>query len=309
MADVFAALADERISVEFDHAREDARRRAGAFAIAALFYLALAAALWLERSRVEVHALEIPVEVVIAPPPPPPPPPPVPERQKPPAMKKDLSVAPAYDAPKAGAADKESRDKTDEAKAAPAPEAPDRTAERAAGAEASAESPKPEAIVTPEPQSSAPPVPLLPQADEGDVPLSRPQGEAIAPAAPAKPRPAAGRAKFAVFASLPNVAFAAPAEKAPVAGGEGPAGYLNVVVGMIRAHLRKPPADRQTEGRGYGVIVFRLDSQGHLMDVLRTEGSGSAELDKAEMTALQAAAPFPPPPYLDNAIEYRYEAD
>ncbi len=309
MADVFAALADERISVEFDHAREDARRRAGAFAIAALFYLALAAALWLERSRVEVRrarnsrrggdrsASAAPAAASRA------------GAAKAAGDEEDLSVAPAYDAPKAGAADKESRDKTDEAKAAPAPEAPDRTAERAAGAEASAESPKPEAIVTPEPQSSAPPVPLLPQADEGDVPLSRPQGEAIAPAAPAKPRPAAGRAKFAVFASLPNVAFAAPAEKAPVAGGEGPAGYLNVVVGMIRAHLRRPPADRQTEGRGYGVIVFRLDSQGHLMDVLRTEGSGSAELDKAEMTALQAAAPFPPPPYLDNAIEYRYEAD
>ena len=175
---------------------------------------------------------------------------------------------------------------------APAPEAADTRAERAAGAADLGEAPKPQSSAAE--LSTDPPAPELPLADNGDVSASAPQGQVFTPAAPGKFLKPSGKGKL--FAALPSVDFGGATMKAPVAAGEGPSGYLNIVVGMVRSHLHKPQDTRANEGLGYGVIVFTLDSQGHIIDSWFVQHSGSSALDSAEFDAVAAAErQFPAP--------------
>lgn len=300
---MFSALAEEQIFHLPEHRREDARRRAASIALVALGYgLITVAALFERLAPVPVATLEIPVEVVIAPRPEPPPVPVLKQEEKPKPLERDEK--PAYDAPKAGVASKDDVDRKLDARPPPAPASPARSAEANSGAEGQAQGSKPEAAQAPTPFAAPPP---LKSAENGEIPEPAAETPSPAPAAPAKPRFAAGRGKL--FAALPNVEFGGAPIKAPVAGGDGPADYLNVVVGLIRAHLHKPNLARPVEGGGFGLIVFRLDLDGRIIDSWFSQHSGSPELDRAEMEALTSAAPYPRPPYMGRAIEYRFVVD
>ena len=301
---MFSALAEERIYRVPAPRRDDARRREFSLAGVGLAYVLAFVALMLSPHQiVPGPPLEIPVEVVIAPPPEPPTPPKV-EAPEPPKK----SLAPAYDAPKAGTAAHDDGDLKLDGKPAPAADAPDKSAERDAGAEAEATKPAAEAP-SEAPPTPAPPIPELKTAEEGEVPLATAPTPNPAPAGPTSPRAFAALGKSPHFSALPNVAFGGAPVKAPVAGGEGPAEYLNIVVGLIRQHLRKPRETAPPGGSPFGVMVFTLDSDGHLVTSWFVQHSGSPALDAAEQQALEAASPFPKPPYFNRSIEYHFTVD
>jgi outer membrane biosynthesis protein TonB len=308
---LFSALAEEPIFHVSEHRREDRRRRWLSLALVASAYGLIAAAMLLERSSaLPRQTLEIPIEVVVAPlqdPPQPKPPEPEPKAAEKPKAP-DKEDRPAYDAPKEGTARQDDViDRKLDDKPPPALEAPASSVQASPGAEGREQAPKPQASSEASPQSPQPLAPPLKAADDGELPEASAAAPSAAPASPAKPSFAAGNGKL--FAALPNVEFGGAPMKAPVAGGEGPAEYLNIVVGMVRARLHKPRLSRPAEGVGSGLIVFRLDGDGRIIDSWFVQHSGSAEYDQAEMEALTAAAPYPRPPYVGRAIEYHFLID
>jgi outer membrane biosynthesis protein TonB len=307
---LFSALSDEPIFHASEHRREDARRRWLSVALVASVYGLIAAAVLFEHlAPLPPVTREIPVEIVVAPPQeqkPPPKPEPEPklaEKPKPP----DKDERPAYDAPKAGTAREDDVDRKSDTKPPPAQEASVQSAEKAAGAEGQEQAPQLAALPQPAPQTPEPAQPPLKTADDGELPQASAAPPSEAPAAPSKPLFAAGKGKL--FAALPSVEFGGAPMKAPVENGEGPAGYLNIVVGLIRARLHKPHLTRTVEGAAFGLIVFRLGDDGRILDSWFVQHSGSPEYDRAEMDALTGAAPFPKPPYIGRSIEYRYRVE
>jgi outer membrane biosynthesis protein TonB len=303
---LFSALAQEQIFHPPRRRGEDARRQAASFALVALVYGGIVATLLLERlPPIPVTTREIPVEVIVAPPPQPAPPQPEPKRVEKPKQP-DREEKPAYDAPKAGVAKEEDIDRKLDAKPPPAAEAAARPAQASSGADGQ-QAPEPEATPDAIPDTPIDAPPPLKSAEDGEVPPPAAQAPSLTPAAPSTPRLAAGKGRL--FAALPNVEFGGAPMKAPVAGGEGPADYLNILVGLIHARLHKPRLSSPVEGAGFGLIVFRLNVDGSISESWFSQHSGSPELDRAEMDALTAAAPYPRPPYIGRAIKYHYVVD
>ena len=189
---MISALAEQPIFHVSEHRREDARRRALSVAIVALIYGGLAAALLFRNDGVTtVSTEEIPVEIVVAPPEPPPP---EPEKQKEePRKKREADLSPAFDAPKPGEAKEDNGDRPKDAKPPPAPEAPDKSAERAPSAQARDEAPKPEASPAPSPEPAEAELPTFEESENGELPLARPQAASPAPAAAPRPFTSAGK--------------------------------------------------------------------------------------------------------------------
>jgi TonB family protein len=93
------------------------------------------------------------------------------------------------------------------------------------------------------------------------------------------------------FGAPPPAAHAAT--ESPVIGGTPDTRYFTIVYGMIRAHLREPPAPGRSRG---GAIVFTVDESGNLVQRKVVTPSGWPNLDMAAMAAIAEAAPYPPPP-------------
>ena len=251
---------------------------------------------------------EIPVEIVPEPEPPPPPP----EAKEPPAPKpilKPVEEKPAYDAPRAGTADRDTDvvGKTEKEAPTPAPtpppdQTPDKPQDNPKPAEAAAkEETKPPDSDTPTPD--APPAPVA----DGDTPPPQ-----VAKADP-KP-PAAAPPKFSLpasaFTSVPDVDFGAPAMKSPVSGGQARARYLTMLMGLIRPHIHKPGGLLLKGANGAVDVYFAVDAKGRLTDRWVMNPSGSRELDAAVFDAIAAAQPFPPPPTgRPESLEFHYTAD
>ena len=330
---MFSALSEERIFSGSEHRREDSRRRWLSVAFVALAYALVVGAVFYQRAiEPPPQPEEIPVEIVVEQPPPPPPSPPAAqpapqptEAPKPP----DVDLTPAHELPKAGTAETDNGDKEKDAKAAPAPDAEDKTHDKLSGAEAKAEAPKPEATpepapspeptptpeasATPEPTPVETPMPDMKTTPDGEIPAAaasppKPQPESTAPPAPAKAEPPAGKSKFApMFAALPDVEFGGAAIKSP-GGGAARGTYLTIVYGMIMPRVHKPNDARSMVGRGHGAVVFSVDGQGRLVDRWIAEPSGSPELDRAVFNAIGAAGPFPPPP-ARGTVQLRFTYD
>ncbi len=296
---MFSALAEERIFAASEIRRGDVRRGIGSVLLVALIYGTVALVVLERREALPtLQSVEIPVEVVVAPPPSLPTPP---EPKKEPAPKPPERIEkPAYDAPKQGVADKDNGEKPLDGKPAPAPQASDKPSE-VAGAQGAVEAPpapgpaQPVAAPTDRRRRR---VRARPQ--DGDFRARRP----LLAAPGRRPRQAANVRRTA----QDGIRRRAPI-KAPVAGGAGPAEYLNIVIGLIRAHLRKPQETRIPGGMPYGVMVFVLDSDGRVASSWFVQHSGSPALDRAQADALDAAAPFPKPPYPGRAIEYHFLVD
>jgi periplasmic protein TonB len=255
---------------------------------------------WLWPHPAPTVVEEIPVEVVQEVPPPPPPPKPPEEKQKPPP-EQDLEK-PAYDAPAEQTKEqvnRESPDKTTEAKATPeAPPPPTPGAPPKADAPADAPHPPDEQNA-----KTAPPDHDLKPEPDGELPTDpNPKHEdnpaqAAAPGAPpAPPQKAPVGAPLPTIDDLPQYKFARSVEKAPIAGGNANSRYLTIIYGMIKAHLREGPALRLDLANKHGQVDFYVDEGGNLVGRKLTASSGSSDLDMAVMNAIAAAAPYPAPP-------------
>jgi TonB family protein len=246
--------------------------------------------------KVPTEVQEIPVEVVIEQPPPKPKPPQ--EKPKPPPAPE--VEKPAYDAPAAATKDdlnREAPDKTTEAKATPeAPPPP------VPGAPPKAESkaPAPEPAEQPKAESTPPAHELAPS-PEGELPAdANPKeespAEAAAPAAPPAPAKAPAGTPIPTIEDLPQYKFARSVAHSPIAGGNAESRYFTIIYGMIMAHLHMKPALLESSSRR-GMVDFYVDEGGNLVGHRLASSSGSENLDIAVMTAITAAAPYPPPPH------------
>ena len=256
---------------------------------------------WLWPRMVPTAVQEIPVEVVIEQPPPPPKPKPPEEKPKPPP-EPDLEK-PAYDAPAAPTKEKvnrESPDKTTEAKAAPeAPPPPN------PGAPPKAESPAPEPKPADQQKAdAAPPAHDLTPSPEGELPADMNPKEEVNPAEAAAPAaPVAPQSKAQVgtpiptIEELPQYKFARSVEEAPVAGGNAESRYLTIVYGKIKAHLHESPELHLDLANRHGMVDFYVDEGGNLVGRRLVASSGSPNLDIAVMSAIAEAAPYPAPPH------------
>jgi TonB family protein len=241
---------------------------------------------------------EIPVEVVVEQPPPKPKPP---ENQPKPPPQPDVEK-PAYDAPAAPTEEKvnrESPDKTTQAKAAPeAPPPPN----PGAPPKAESQAPAPEPADQPKAQT-APPAHDLTPSPEGELPAdANPKSEdnptqAAAPAAPAAPAKAPVGEPIPTIEDLPQYKFARAVAQSPVAGGSAESRYLTIVYGMIKAHLHESPALRLDLANKHGLVDFFVDEGGNLVNRKLVSSSGSPNFDMAVMTAIAEAAPYPAPPH------------
>ena len=72
--------------------------------------------------------------------------------------------------------------------------------------------------------------------------------------------------------------------------------YTKVIKGKIFSHWRYPLSAQQEFMQGNLLILFRLDSQGNLLDSKIVSTSGHEILDKQALEAIKSAHPFPPFP-------------
>ena len=238
---------------------------------------------------------EIPVEVVIEQPPPKPKPPE--DKPKPPPQQ-DLEK-PAYDAPAAPTKEKVNRqspDKTTEAKATP--EAPPPTNPGAPPAESPAPEPKP---ADQQKMRPAPPAHDLTPEPEGELPADtnpKPEDNPAQAAAPPRRRRTKRRSgrRYRQLRTCRNTSSHARSKKSPVAGGNAETRYLTIVYGKIKAHLHETPDLHLDLANRHGIVDFYIDEGGNLVGRKLVSTSGSQNLDIAVMTAIAEAAPYPAPP-------------
>jgi TonB family protein len=256
---------------------------------------------WLFPPKIPTAVQEIPVEVVVEQPPPPPPKPKPPQDQPKPPPDPEAEK-PAYDAPAAPTKEKVNRDspdKTTEAKAAPeAPPPPN----PGAPPKADSQAPTPEPADQQKAQTSPPAHDLSPS-PEGELPADanpKPEdnpSEAAAPSAPPAPAKAPVGTPIPTIEDLPQYKFARSVEEAPIAGGNAESRYLTIVFGMIKAHLHETPGLRLELANKHGLVDFFVDEGGNLIRRKLVSSSGSPSLDMAVMTAIAEAAPYPAPPH------------
>ncbi len=300
----FVAEPVERLDAPEPPTPAERRFHVVALIAAALFHLLIPLSFflyyWLWPLKIPTAVQEIPVEVVVEQPPPPPKPPE--EKPKPPPQP-DLEK-PAYDAPAAPTKEKvnrESPDKTTEAKAAPeAPASPN------PGAPPKAESPAPEPKpADQEKGQTAPPAHDLTPEREGELPADanppKPEdnpAQAAAPAAPlTPPNKARVGAPIPTIEELPQYKFARSVEESPVAGGNAKSRYLTIVYGKIKEHLHESPDLHLDLANRHGMVDFYVDEGGNLVGRRLVASSGSPNLDIAVMAAIAEAAPYPAPPH------------
>lgn len=69
----------------------------------------------------------------------------------------------------------------------------------------------------------------------------------------------------------------------------------NSYPGLVMCHLARVPRLR-ADTRGTALVQFSIGEGGRLASVRVTRSSGSPRLDRAALTVVQRAAPFPAPP-------------
>lgn len=120
--------------------------------------------------------------------------------------------------------------------------------------------------------------------------------EGAAGAAPAVPARVPPSAALPTAEDLPQYKFAREVEHLPVTGGNAQSRYLTTVFGMIKSHLRETPELHVDSANKPGVVDFYVDRHGNLVGRKLLSSSGSPNLDRAVMTAVTEAAPYPMPP-------------
>ena len=232
-------------------------------------------------------------------PPPPKEEPPPPKEEAPPPQA-SLDETPATDAPRAGAADRDTGDQEKEAKTPPpAAPTPQPTEAKPSPAPTQATEPTPQATPepTPQPTQEAPPLRVAngetPPPAPTPAPPPTPQVASLSRPRPPKTEKTVARP---FFDSVPDIDFGGAAMRSPVTGGAARATYLSVLYGKIMPHFHKPADARSIVGHGRGAVVFSVDARGQLIDRWIVEESGYHALDRAAFDAIGAGAPFPPPP-------------
>jgi TonB family protein len=301
----FTAEPVERLDLPEPPTRAERRFHVVALVAAAVLHLLIPLSFflyyWLWPRMVPTAVQEIPVEVVVEQPPPhQPKPKPPDEKQKPPPQP-DLEK-PAYDAPAAPTKEKvnrESPDKTTEAKATPETPPPPNP-----GAPPKAESPAPEPKPADQQKGqTAPPAHDLTPEPAGELPADmNPKeedhpAEAAAPAAPlAPPNKTAVGTPIPTIEDLPQYKFARSVEESPVTGGNAESRYLTIIYGKIKAHLHESPDLHLDLANRHGMVDFYIDEGGNLVGRRLVTSSGSPNFDMAVMAAIAEAAPYPAPP-------------
>ena len=77
---------------------------------------------------------------------------------------------------------------------------------------------------------------------------------------------------------------------------------------MIQAKLRRPVFDLPGS-KAQGVIQFSVDQNGRVVNHWFVVHSRSPDWDRAEINAVIAAAPYPPPPFISRTIQYSFVGD
>lgn len=190
--------------------------------------------------------------------------------------------APKSIAPPAQAEPKPTPDEAKEAAEDPAKEAPEKT-------EAKTEAEKPPEVLDKDAEALDKLTP--------PEPPKRPEklAQARKPTPPKPPhRPKSVAQQLAGASDLPDYTFAKPMrKKARVSGGSEDDRYLAVVYGLItqnRQPIRVPYGDWSV------AVSFVVDGGGNLLGVQVSKSSGYAEVDEQAVEAVEAAAPYPPPP-------------
>lgn len=192
------------------------------------------------------------------------------------------SHAPKNAAPPAEAEPKPTPDEAKEATDDAAKEAPEKT-----------EAPKPPEMPDKEAEAldKAPPEP--PKKPEK---LAQAKVKPTPPKPPHRPKTVAQH--LAGTSELPDFTFAKPMRKrAKVTGGSEDDRYLAVVYGLITQNRH---AISVPYGEWSVSVSFVVDAGGNLVGVQISKPSGYAEVDAQAVEAVEAAAPFPPPPSGNN---------
>lgn len=263
----------------------------------------IAALLWRDsKDKTEVAQMaETPVEVIVEKPPEPPKPPPPPEKKPPPPpppKPKEELEKPALSAPRAPNEEKLETERTQPKTSAPkAPTPP------------SEGQPQPQPAVAP-PKEAAPdqskedaakaPDETKPDAEALDKAKPKPSKQTKTKEAKAAPKrkqkPTNALAALAGSSQLAELSFAKPTPKTPIYGGTEDVRYLAIVEAMLEAKVTQLPRTAHWRDGGHVVIFFHLDVSGRVISRDFYERSGYPDIDRIAMQALNAAAPFPPPP-------------
>lgn len=220
----------------------------------------------------------------------------------PPAPKQEIEK-PASSAPRAFNDIKEDTERSDKETHAPKMAATPAEAEPKPTPDAPKEAAEDPVKQAPE-KTEAPKPPVVPDKDAEALdklplePPKRPEKLAQAKLKPAPPkpphRPKSVAQQLAGNSDLPDYTFAKPMRKhAKVSGGTEDDRYLAVVYGLItqNRHAISVPYGEWTVA-----VSFVVDSGGNLVGVQVSKPSGYAEVDAQAVGAVEAAAPFPPPP-------------
>ncbi len=187
--------------------------------------------------------------------------------------------APKSTAPPAEADPKSTPDEPKEAAEPPAKDAPEKTE--------AAEAPKP-----PEPDKEAEALDKAPPPEPPKKPAKLAQAKPAPPKPPHRPKSVAQQ--LAGNSELPDYTFAKPMRKhAKVSGGSEDDRYLAVVYGLITQNRH---AISVPYGNWAVSVSFVVDGGGNLVGVQISKPSGYAEVDNQAVEAVEAAAPYPPPP-------------
>ena len=94
---------------------------------------------------------------------------------------------------------------------------------------------------------------------------------------------------------LPDFKFEAPAQRMPFPGGNAQPTYLSMLYGMIMQHMFTQQIDLPKEMLRVR-IAFAIGRDGRVFQEGIVKSSGMPELDRAALTAVRRAGPFPLPP-------------
>lgn len=173
-----------------------------------------------------------------------------------------------------------------------------------------------------EPAPASPPPPSIPKPPPPQPIAKRPPPPMLAPkpvpleAAPIAPSAAVGDpAKAVVEAALPAVgapnSSPPPEAVAPGVDESEVARYVALVRTRVDARKVYPAIARRRGLEGRVVARLRIDGSGRLLDLDTVDGS-SAVLGRSARDAIEAAAPFPPPPdgefELEIALQYSLDS-
>ena len=235
------------------------------------------------------EAKETAVEIVVEPPPPPP----APEK---PADKAEIEK-PAMSAPRAPNEDKTETEKLDTETRAPKAPTPPADGKPDPETPASAPETPPDKPDVQQTQAAKPADPRL-DAEALDRASPEPKPDPAPPKAVTPPvtKRSAKTAlqKLAGASSLPDYKFAKPTKKSPVWGGTEDSRYLAIVYAMIMQKFH--PGGFVMATGGATTIAFELDESGHVLAEALQARSGDDDFDRAALSAVARASPFPPPP-------------